>query len=76
MSRERWRVLRPVEISGVLVIGEGNAVLCAAIEAREAGTSVLLVAHAPRAFRGGNSRHTRNLRAMFYSSQIFIEIAY
>jgi tricarballylate dehydrogenase len=48
----------------VLVIGGGNAALCAAITARQAGASVLLVEHAPRAFRGGNSRHTRNLRAL------------
>ena len=48
----------------VLVIGGGNAALCAAIAAREAGASVLLAEHAPKAFRGGNSRHTRNLRAM------------
>ena len=48
----------------VLVIGGGNAALCAAITAREAGAGVLLAEHAPRAFRGGNSRHTRNLRAM------------
>jgi tricarballylate dehydrogenase len=48
----------------VLVAGGGNAALCAAITARQLGASVLLVEHAPRAFRGGNSRHTRNLRAM------------
>lgn len=48
----------------VLVIGGGNAGICAAITAREAGASVLLVEHAPKHFRGGNSRHTRNLRAM------------
>jgi tricarballylate dehydrogenase len=48
----------------VLVIGGGNAAVCAAISAREAGASVLLLEHAPRGFRGGNSRHTRNLRAM------------
>lgn len=48
----------------MLVIGGGNAALCAAITARETGAEVLLVEHAPRAMRGGNSRHTRNLRAM------------
>jgi tricarballylate dehydrogenase len=48
----------------VVVAGGGNAALCAAITARQAGATVLLVESAPRAFRGGNSRHTRNLRAM------------
>lgn len=48
----------------VLVAGGGNAALCAAITARQAGASVILLESAPRAFRGGNSRHTRNLRAM------------
>jgi len=46
----------------VLVIGGGNAALCAAMTAREAGGRVLLLECAPRHFRGGNSRHTRNLR--------------
>ena len=46
------------------MIGGGNAALCAAVTARRAGASVLMVEHAPRHFRGGNSRHTRNLRAM------------
>ncbi|HET7547200.1 MAG TPA: FAD-dependent tricarballylate dehydrogenase TcuA [Usitatibacter sp.] len=48
----------------VLVLGGGNAALCAAITARAAGASVLLVESAPIAFRGGNSRHTRNMRTM------------
>ena len=52
------------ELYDVLVIGGGNAALCAAITARQAGASVLVLEHAPREFRGGNSRHTRNLRAM------------
>jgi len=48
----------------VLVVGGGNAALCAALTAREAGARVLLAEHAPYDFRGGNSRHTRNVRAM------------
>ena len=46
----------------VLVLGGGNAALCAAITARRRGASTLLLECAPREFRGGNSRHTRNLR--------------
>ena len=48
----------------VLVIGGGNAGLCAAITAAEAGRSVTLLESAPVAMRGGNSRHTRNFRCM------------
>jgi tricarballylate dehydrogenase len=48
----------------VLVLGGGNAALCAALTAREAGASVLVLECAPRDLRGGNSRHTRNLRSM------------
>ena len=46
----------------LLVIGGGNAGLCAALTARQAGASVLVLECAPRHFRGGNSRHTRNFR--------------
>jgi tricarballylate dehydrogenase len=48
----------------VLVIGGGNAALCAAITARSRGLDVLVVESAPIHFRGGNSRHTRNMRTM------------
>src|SRR6187549_3301564 len=46
----------------VVVIGGGNAALSAAFTARELGARVLVLECAPRALRGGNSRHTRNLR--------------
>jgi tricarballylate dehydrogenase len=46
----------------VLVVGGGNAALCAAIAARRAGSSVLVLEAAPRFYRGGNTRHTRNMR--------------
>ncbi len=47
----------------VVVAGGGNAALCAAITAREKGASVTLFESAPSNMRGGNTRHTRNLRA-------------
>ena len=46
----------------VLVIGGGNAALCAAISARRSGASVLVLEGAPKFYRGGNTRHTRNMR--------------
>lgn len=60
----------------VLVIGGGNAALCAALMAREAGASVLLLEAAPRAWRGGNSQHTRNLRCMHDGPQDVLLEAY
>jgi tricarballylate dehydrogenase len=46
----------------VLIAGGGNAALCAAIAARRAGSSVLVVEMATKFYRGGNTRHTRNIR--------------
>jgi tricarballylate dehydrogenase len=48
----------------VVVIGGGNAGLVAAITARERVSRVLLLERAPAALRGGNTRHTRNVRCM------------
>jgi tricarballylate dehydrogenase len=46
----------------VLIVGGGNAALCAAIAALREGASVLIVEAAPKFYRGGNTRHTRNMR--------------
>jgi tricarballylate dehydrogenase len=60
----------------VLVIGGGNAALCSALMAREAGASVALLEAAPREWRGGNSMHTRNLRCMHNAPQDVLTGAY
>lgn len=60
----------------VLVIGGGNAALCAALMAREAGASVLMLEASPKEWRGGNSQHTRNLRCMHDAPQDVLVEAY
>jgi tricarballylate dehydrogenase len=50
------------EPADVVVAGGGNAGICAAIAAREAGATVTLLERGPRHMRGGNSRHTRDIR--------------
>ena len=60
----------------VLVIGGGNAALCAALVAREGGASVLLLEAATPAWRGGNSMHTRNIRCMHDAPQDVLTEAY
>ena len=46
----------------ILIAGGGNAALCAAIAAARAGASVLVVEMASKSYRGGNTRHIRNMR--------------
>lgn len=50
----------------VVVVGGGNAGLCAAIAAREAGAEVHLVERAPLEARGGNSAFTAGLMRTVY----------
>ena len=60
----------------VAVIGGGNAGMCAALSAREAGASVVVLESAPLEVRGGNSRHTRNMRCMHEAPTDVLEGAY
>lgn len=48
----------------VLVVGSGNAAMSAALSARDRGARVLVVECAPKFYRGGNSRLTRDFRCM------------
>ena len=48
----------------IAVIGGGNAALCAAMTAAEADARVLILETAPKPYREGHSRHTRNFRFM------------
>jgi len=48
----------------IVIVGGGNAALCAAITAAENGAKVLILEAAPKPYRGGNSRHTRNFRCL------------
>lgn len=56
----------------VLVIGGGNAALCAAISARRKGATVLVLEKAPKFYRGGNTRHTRNMRCAHDTGTSFL----
>ena len=42
----------------VVVVGGGNAAMCAALSAREQGARVLVLEKAPEAWRGGNGFFT------------------
>jgi tricarballylate dehydrogenase len=79
----KFASLAPDDRVDVLVVGGGNAALCAAISARHRGASVLLLERAPEHMRAGNTRHTRNIRCVrdshesgisgVYSEQEFLE---
>ena len=51
----------------VIVVGGGNAALCAAISASDEGAKVLLLERAPQDDRGGNSSYTEGLLRCVYN---------
>lgn len=56
----------------IAVIGGGNAALCAAIAALREGASVKIFEAAPKFYRGGNTRHTRNMRCAHDTATHFL----
>jgi tricarballylate dehydrogenase len=53
-------------VTRVIVIGGGNAALCAALAARDGGAEVLVLERAPEPLRGGNSRFTAGAMRVVY----------
>lgn len=60
----------------VLVVGGGNAALSAALSARDRGVKVLVIERAPKFYRGGNSRLTRDYRVMNTSENKYMTGTY
>src|SRR6202521_1837423 len=60
----------------VIVVGGGNAALCAGLAAREAGSRVLVLERSPEHARGGNTRHTRNIRCSHAAADQFFSGPY
>ncbi len=60
----------------VVVVGAGNAALCAALAARDAGSSVLVLERAPYDERGGNSTYTAGaMRVAYRGVEDILELA-
>lgn len=53
----------------VVVVGAGNAALCAALSARETGASVLVLERSPEAERGGNTTFTAGAMRFAYEGE-------
>src|SRR6266496_2531732 len=55
------------QVWDVIVVGGGNAALCAALSAKETAERVLVLERAPEAEAGGNSRFTAGLMRIVYN---------
>src|SRR2546429_273537 len=64
LAKMRWTVNGQCD---VIIVGAGNAALCAAIAAREQGASVLVLEKAPEYFRGGNTYFTGGIIRCAYN---------
>ncbi|MFP6808900.1 MAG: FAD-dependent tricarballylate dehydrogenase TcuA [Pseudomonadales bacterium] len=51
----------------IVVVGAGNAALCAALAARQSGLKVLVLERAPESERGGNTRYTAGAMRFVYN---------
>src|ERR1700732_538435 len=60
----------------VIVVGGGNAAMCAALAARHHVPRVLVLERAPEHMRGGNTRHTRNIRCAHAAADGFFSGPY
>jgi len=70
------RAVPPTLDFDVAVVGGGNAGLSAALSAAELGARVVVLERSPRVFRGGNTRHTRNMRCMHTAPTDILTDAY
>jgi tricarballylate dehydrogenase len=60
----------------LVVIGGGNAGLCASLAASQQGRKVLLIERSSEAFRGGNSKYTRDIRCAHNKSDPYSDGMY
>jgi tricarballylate dehydrogenase len=65
-----------MEMYDVIVVGGGNAAMCAALAARHTGATVLVLERATEHMRGGNTRHTRNIRCTHAAADQFFSGPY
>jgi Succinate dehydrogenase/fumarate reductase, flavoprotein subunit len=56
------RILKNMNNDNILIIGGGNAGLCAAITAARKGQKVTIIERGDEYSRGGNTKYTRDIR--------------